>query len=189
MENAGQKSLKITDELIKIDAETSENPQLTKRLQESLVFQLNKKELDLNKIKIDADELGLRNLSALLESDNQIVWRENGMLYASDQDFYNFERLIPKNTKLFMLGATLSLSKDKPSFPDLLGFTDYRFFKIEGNQATNQQLLTVTDAPNIKNLSLIDYADYTANSIGELSKFEFANGGLIYFKNGFDFCC
>ena len=45
MENAGQKSLKITDELIKIDAETSENPQLTKRLQESLVFQLNKKEL------------------------------------------------------------------------------------------------------------------------------------------------
>ena len=170
MENAGQKSLKITDELIKIDAETSENPQLTKRLQESLVFQLNKKELDLNKIKIDADELGLRNLSALLESDNQIVWRENGMLYASDQDFYNFERLIPKNTKLFMLGATLSLSKDKPSFPDLLGFTDYRFFKIEGNQATNQQLLTVTDAPNIKNLSLIDYADYTANSIGELSK-------------------
>lgn len=92
------------------------------------------------------------------------------MLYASDQDFYNFERLIPKNTKLFMLGATLSLSKDKPSFPDLLGFTDYRFFKIEGNQATNQQLLTVTDAPNIKNLSLIDYADYTANSIGELSK-------------------
>ena len=32
MENAGQKSLKITDELIKIDAETSENPQLTKRL-------------------------------------------------------------------------------------------------------------------------------------------------------------
>ena len=170
MENAGQKSLKITDELIKIDAETSENPQLTKRLQESLVFQLNKKELDLNKIKIDADELGLRNLSALLEADNQIVWRENGMLYASDQDFYNFERLIPKNTKLFMLGATLSLSKDKPSFPDLLGFTDYRFFKIEGNQATNQQLLTVTDAPNIKNLSLIDYADYTANSIGELSK-------------------
>jgi len=112
----------------------------------------------------------LRNLSALLEADNQIVWRENGMLYASDQDFYNFERLIPKNTKLFMLGATLSLSKDKPSFPDLLGFTDYRFFKIEGNQATNQQLLTVTDAPNIKNLSLIDYADYTANSIGELSK-------------------
>lgn len=170
MENAGQKSLKITDELIKIDAETSENPQLTKRLQESLVFQLNKKELDLNKIKIDADELGLRNLSALLEADNQIVWRENGMLYASDQDFYNFERLIPKNTKLFMLGATLSLSKNKPSFPDLLGFTDYRFFKIEGNQATNQQLLTVTDAPNIKNLSLIDYADYTANSIGELSK-------------------
>ena len=170
MENAGQKSLKITDELIKIDAETSENPQLTKRLQESLVFQLNKKELDLNKIKIDADELGLRNLSALLEADNQIIWRENGMLYASDKDFYNFERLIPKNTKLFMLGATLSLSKEKPSFPDLLGFTDYRFFKIEGNQATNQQLLTVTDAPNIKNLSLIDYADYTANSIGELSK-------------------
>ncbi len=170
MENAGQKSIKITDELLKIDSESSENPQLTKRLQESLVFQLNKKELDLSKIKIDADELGLTELSALLEADNQIVWRENGILYSSDQDFYNFERLIPKGTKLFMLGATLSLSKDKPSFPELLGFKDYRFFKIEASQATNQELLTVADAPNIKNVSLIDYADYTADTIAELAK-------------------
>lgn len=170
MENAGQKSIKITDELLKIDSESSENPQLTKRLQESLVFQLNKKELDLSKIKIDADELGLTELSALLEADNQIVWRENGILYSSDQDFYNFERLIPKETKLFMLGATLSLSKDKPSFPELLGFKDYRFFKVEASQATNQELLTVADAPNIKNVSLIDYADYTADTIAELAK-------------------
>ncbi|WP_181810886.1 helicase C-terminal domain-containing protein [Lactococcus cremoris] len=170
MENAGQKSIKITDELLKIDSESSENPQLTKRLQESLVFQLNKKELDLSKIKMDADELGLTELSALLEADNQIVWRENGILYSSDQDFYNFERLIPKETKLFMLGATLSLSKDKPSFPELLGFKDYRFFKIEASQATNQELLTVADAPNIKNVSLIDYADYTADTIAELAK-------------------
>ena len=170
MENAGQKSIKITDELLKIDSESSENPQLTKRLQESLVFQLNKKELDLSKIKIDADELGLTELSALLEADNQIVWRENDILYSSDQDFYNFERLIPKETKLFMLGATLSLSKDKPSFPELLGFKDYRFFKIEASQATNQELLTVADAPNIKNVSLIDYADYTADTIAELAK-------------------
>ncbi|MGO3379519.1 MAG: helicase C-terminal domain-containing protein [Lactococcus cremoris] len=170
MENAGQKSIKITDELLKIDSESSENPQLTKRLQESLVFQLNKKELDLSKIKIDVDELGLTELSALLEADNQIVWRENGILYSSDQDFYNFERLIPKETKLFMLGATLSLSKDKPSFPELLGFKDYRFFKIEASQATNQELLTVADAPNIKNVSLIDYADYTADTIAELAK-------------------
>lgn len=170
MENAGQKSIKITDELLKIDSESSENPQLTKRLQESLVFQLNKKELDLSKIKIDADELGLTELSALLEADNQIVWRENGILYSSDQDFYNFERLIPKETKLFMLGATLSLSKDKPSFPELLGFKDYRFFKIEASQATNQELLTMADAPNIKNVSLIDYADYTADTIAELAK-------------------
>ncbi|WP_332372661.1 helicase C-terminal domain-containing protein [Lactococcus cremoris] len=170
MENAGQKSIKITDELLKIDSESSENPQLTKRLQESLVFQLNKKELDLSKIKIDADELGLTELSALLEDDNQIVWRENDILYSSDQDFYNFERLIPKETKLFMLGATLSLSKDKPSFPELLGFKDYRFFKIEGSQATNQELLTMADAPNIKNVSLIDYADYTTDTIAELAK-------------------
>lgn len=170
MENAGQKSIKITDELLKIDSESSENPQLTKRLQESLVFQLNKKELDLSKIKIDADELGLTELSALLEADNQIVWRENDILYSSDQDFYNFERLIPKETKLFMLGATLSLSKDKPSFPELLGFKDYRFFKIEGSQATNQELLTMADAPNIKNVSLIDYADYTTDTIAELAK-------------------
>ncbi|MCT4415954.1 3'-5' exonuclease [Lactococcus cremoris] len=170
MENAGQKSIKITDELLKIDSESSENPQLTKRLQESLVFQLNKKELDLSKIKIDVDELGLTELSALLEADNQIVWRENDILYSSDQDFYNFERLIPKETKLFVLGATLSLSKDKPSFPELLGFKDYRFFKIEGSQATNQELLTMADAPNIKNVSLIDYADYTADTIAELAK-------------------
>ncbi|WP_190289053.1 helicase C-terminal domain-containing protein [Lactococcus kimchii] len=169
MENAGQKSLKITDELLKIDPSTSENPQLTKRLQESLVFQLNKKILDPVKIKMDADELGLTELSALLAAENQIIWRENGRIYASEQDFYNFEKLIPQTTKLFMFGATLSLSKDKPSFPELLGFNDYRFFKIDSEVAKNQELITLTDSPNIKNLNLIDYAHYTADTIGQLS--------------------
>ena len=172
MESAGQRSLKIADELVKIDAAVSENPQLIKRLQESLVYQLNKKELDLAKIKMDAQELGLTELSAFLEDEQQIVWRENGQLFASTRDFYNFAQLIPQATKLMMIGATLSLSKDKPSFPELLGFADYRFFKIDGHPVPNQELIALTDAPNIKNLSVVDYADYTASTLAELARLE-----------------
>ncbi|MCL2113749.1 MAG: exonuclease domain-containing protein [Streptococcaceae bacterium] len=169
MENAGQQSVKITDELIKIDIENSENPQLIKRLEESLVFQLNKKELNLEKIKIDSEELKLSALTEILSVPNSIIWRENDKIFASKQDFYNFSKLIPKETKLFMLGATLSLSKDKPSFPDLLGFDDYRFFKIEGEQAKNQELFALTDGPNVKNTSVVDYSNYTAAAIEELA--------------------
>lgn len=172
LEKSSQKTLRITDELIKIDPTMTENPQLTKRLQESLVFQLNKKELNLEKIKIDADELGLTDLSALVGGENQIVWREKDQIFASQQEFYNFEHLIPATTKLFMIGATLSLSKSRPSYPELLGFTDYRFFKVDGEQAENQELLIVTDSPKIKNTSVIDYADYTAQTIGELAQFK-----------------
>ena len=170
MERLGQKSLRITDELVKIDATDS---QLNKRLRESLIFQLGKKELDIEKIKLDATELGLSALTEMLSEPNQIVWRENDLLYATSNDFYNFASLIPDTTKLYMLGATLSLSKDKPAFPELLGFAEYDFFKIAGQPVKNQELLVVEDAPGVKNVSLIDYAHYTAEAIAELAELDF----------------
>lgn len=169
MENLGQKSLKITDELLKIEPQT----QLEKRLQESLVYQLNKKELDAEKIRLDATELGLTDLSNLLERSDSIIWRENDRLFVSKSDFYNFAQLLPEQTKLFMIGATLSLTPEKPSFPELLGFADYRFFEIVGKPAENQCLFAVSDAPPVKNTGVIDYAHYTAEVVAELAELNF----------------
>lgn len=170
MEKMNQKSLRITDELVKIDSSES---QLVKRLQESLLFQLNKKELDVEKIKLDAQELGLSALTELLDVENPIVWKENDQLFVSHHDFYNFAQLIPSQTKIYMIGATLSLSKSNPSFPELLGFSDYRFYKIEGQQAKNQEMIAVSDAPNVKNTSVIDYAHFTAEAISEMAELGF----------------
>lgn len=170
MEKMNQKSLRITDELVKIDSSES---QLVKRLQESLLFQLNKKELDVEKIKLDAQELGLSALTELLDAENPIVWKENDQLFVSHHDFYNFAQLIPSQTKIYMIGATLSLSKSNPSFPELLGFSDYRFYKIEGQQAKNQEMIAVSDAPNVKNTSVIDYAHFTAEAISEMAELGF----------------
>lgn len=169
MEKLGQKSLKITDELLKIDP----NSQLMKRLQESLVFQMNKKELDLEKIKLDAEELHLTELSNFLNEPNQIVWRENDALFATESDFYNFSQLVPASTKLFMIGATLSLTPEKPAFPELLGFSDYHFYKIGGKRIKNQTLFAITDGPNVKHTGTINYANYTANVIAALAELDF----------------
>ncbi|MFC4652132.1 helicase C-terminal domain-containing protein [Lactococcus nasutitermitis] len=167
MENLGQQSIKITDELVKIDTTGS---QLTKRLQESLIFQLSKKQLDLDKIRLDAEELGLTELSKIVSVPDSFVWRENDRLFSSQKDFYNFAQRVPKTSKLFMLGATLSLSDEKPTFPELLGFDDYQFFKIKGNVAENQQLFVINDGPNVKNTGTIDYAHYTAEAVAELAE-------------------
>ncbi|WP_096817713.1 helicase C-terminal domain-containing protein [Lactococcus fujiensis] len=170
MEKLGQKSIRITDELLKIDGTES---QLKKRLQESLVYQLNKKNLDLAKIRLDAEELGLSELTDLLSDKHAIVWKENDRLFASNNDFYNFAQLVPESTKLYMIGATLSLSDKNPSFPELLGFREYHFYKILGEKAKNQELIAMTDGPNVKNTSIIDYAHYTAEAIAELAELGF----------------
>ena len=170
MEQINQKSIRLTDELLKIDPEES---QLKKRLQESLIYQLSKKEIQVDKIRLDAQELGLSALTELLSEPDALVFKAQDRLYASRPDFYNFAKLVPKETKLFMIGATLSLSEKEPLFPELLGFSEYHFFKIESEPVKNQKLFVINDSPNVKNTSVMDYAHYTAQAIAQLSELDF----------------
>ncbi|GBG96234.1 helicase C-terminal domain-containing protein [Lactococcus termiticola] len=167
MENLNQKSVKLTDELIKVDASSSH---LVKRLQESLVYQLSKKELDIEKINMDATELGLTELSDLTSDSERFVWIEDNRIISSTTDFYDFAKLIPSGTKTYMLGASLSLSDDDPVFPGLLGFSHYDFFKFPSQQVSNQKISVILDGPPVKNTTNLAYAQYLAEKAKLLSK-------------------
>ena len=148
-----------------------ENSHLNKRLVESLTFQLKNKKLDSEKIALDARELGLKELAEIFEHPEQnFIWREGDMVHASSTDFYNFEKLVPSGTKIYMLGATLSLTEDKPIFPELLGFKDYRFFKFDSHPADNQEIFIVSDGPHIKNTGVMAYAHYVADKVSEVAE-------------------
>lgn len=168
LEKANQKSVQISEQLEAVDIE---NSHLNKRLLESLTFQLNNKKLDAEKIALDASELGLKPLVEIFENPTQsFIWRDGDTLYASSTDFYNFEKLLPKGIKTYMLGATLSLTEDKPVFPELMGFKDYRFFKFEGHPADNQEIIILSDGPHIKNSGIMTYAHYVSEKISEVAE-------------------
>jgi len=168
LERANQKSVKISEQLETVD---TENSHLNKRLVESLTFQLKNKKLDSEKIALDARELGLKELADIFEHPEQnFIWRDGDIVHASSTDFYNFEKLVPSETKIYMLGATLSLTEDKPIFPELLGFKDYRFFKFDSHPAENQEIFIVSDGPHIKNTGVMAYAHYVADKISEVAE-------------------
>ncbi len=168
LEKANQKTLKISEQLEKVDVEASH---LSRRLMESLTFQLANKKLDAEKIALDARELGLNELADIFDAPEQhFIWRDGDIVHASNSDFYNFEKLVPERTKLYLLGATLALTEDKPMFPELLGFKNYRFFKFDSRPAENQEIILLTDGPFIKNTGIIAYAHYVADKISEVAE-------------------
>ncbi|MCL2858755.1 MAG: exonuclease domain-containing protein, partial [Streptococcaceae bacterium] len=168
MEKSGQQSVNVKKYFTDLKEEGL--PILQERLMESLAFQLEKKKFDLEKIKLDASELGFTELENMLQADNRFVWKEGEILYSSELDFYNFAGLVPHTTKLYMIGASLSLTEEKKTYPELLGFEDYRFFTFGREQVKNQQMIIVTDSPAVKNISQSDYAEYLADSILQLRK-------------------
>ncbi|GFH41846.1 3'-5' exonuclease [Lactococcus hodotermopsidis] len=169
LENAQQKSVKVLDELVKVNIHTS---QLHKRLLESLTHQLSRRQLDIEKIRLDANELGLTAITDILSNPTDFVWLKNHVLTASPEDFLNFSALIPEKTKTFLIGATLSMSDKKPIFPELLGFSDYTFDSISQEVAANQQVFVATDSADLTKLSPYQYAHFLAQRIQELQKLE-----------------
>ncbi|GFH40743.1 helicase C-terminal domain-containing protein [Lactococcus insecticola] len=165
LENAQQKSVKLLDELVKVNQHKS---QLTKRLLESLTHQLSRRQLDVAKIRLDAEELGLTEITRVLDKPSDFVWIQNHVLTSSPEDFLNFSAMIPETTKTFLIGATLSMSEKSAIFPELLGFSDYTFDTITANIADNQQVFVATDAPDLTRLSPGDYAQFIGQKIQEL---------------------
>ena len=87
LEQAHQKSVKLVDELVKVETHASH---LHKRLVESLTYQLSRRQLDIEKIRIDAKELGLSAISDVLVNPDDFVWVQNHVLKSSPKDFLNF---------------------------------------------------------------------------------------------------
>lgn len=167
LENAQQKSVKILDELVKVVSHTS---QLRKRLVERLTYQLSLRQLDIEKIRLDATELGLDAITDVLANPDDFIWMQDHVLKSSPTDFLNFSAMIPKATKVYLIGATLAMSETKAVFPELLGFSDYTFDTVAADKITNQKVFVATDSPDITTLSPQAYADFLSEKIQELKK-------------------
>lgn len=167
LENAQQKSVKILDELVKVNRYGS---QLEKRLLESLTHHLSRRQLNVDKIRLDAQELGLTAITDVLANPDDFVWIQNHILKSSPQDFLNFAAMIPQQTKTFLIGATLSMSEKKAIFPELLGFTDYTFDRLPQGQRDNQHVYVATDALDITQASPQAYAEFVAQQVQDLAR-------------------
>ena len=167
LEQAHQKSVKLVDELVKVETHTSN---LQKRLVESLTYQLSRRQLDIDKIRIDAKELGLSAINDVLENPDDFVWVQHHVLKSSPRDFLNFAAMIPKETKTFLIGATLVMSKKRAVFPELLGFTDYTFDVIPAEKQDNQKIFVASDSPDLTTISAQAYAEYLSQEIQRFKK-------------------
>ena len=167
LEQAHQKSVKLVDELVKVETHASH---LHKRLVESLTYQLSRRQLDIEKIRIDAKELGLSAISDVLVNPDDFVWVQNHVLKSSPKDFLNFAAMIPKETKTFLIGATLVMSKKRAVFPELLGFTDYTFDVIPAEKQDNQKVFVASDSPDLTTISAQAYAEYLSQEIQRFKK-------------------
>lgn len=168
LEQAHQKTVKLIDELVKVETHTSK---LQKRLLESLTYQLSRRQLDIGKIRLDAQELGLSAISDVLANPDDFVWVKNHVLKSSPKDFLNFAAMIPKVTKTYLIGATLMMSEKRTVFPELLGFLDYTFDVIPAEKSDNQKIFVAKDSPDLTNLSAQAYAEYLAKQIQLYQKF------------------
>ncbi|MDR1606728.1 MAG: DEAD/DEAH box helicase [Streptococcaceae bacterium] len=167
LENAQQKSVKVLDELVKVNAHTS---QLQKRLLESLTYQLSRRQLNVDKIRLDAQELGLTAITDVLANPDDFVWLQHHLLKSSPEDFLNFAAILPRTTKTYLIGATLAMSEKQAVFPELLGFSDYTFDRIPQEKAENQLVFVATDSGDVTSLSPSEYAHFLAQRIQELAQ-------------------
>jgi ATP-dependent DNA helicase DinG len=167
LENAQQKSVKVLDELVKVNIHQS---QLQKRLLESLTHQLSRRQLDIDKIRLDAQELGLTAMTDVLAEPTDFVWLQNHVLKSSPADFLNFAAMVPAKTKIFLIGATLAMSEKKAVFPELLGFSDYTFDTIVAEKSANQRVLVATDSADVTTLSPQAYAHFLSERLQDLMR-------------------
>ncbi|WEV60416.1 exonuclease domain-containing protein [Streptococcaceae bacterium ESL0729] len=149
------------------------DPNLLRRVISSLNFHINHLPQARDKILVDAREFGLKNLLDFFgpvdaSVDDSYIWKQGDYLYKSPKDFLNFKGLLPDELKVYLIGATLSISQKNHKLPELLGFTDYSYDELMPQRANNQEIYVVTDGPNIGNLSNANLAAYTFENITRL---------------------
>lgn len=167
LENAQQKSVKLLDELVKVNRHAS---QLHRRLLESLTHQLSRRQLNVDKIRLDAQELDLTAITDVLANPEDFIWIQNHVLKSSPTDFLNFAAMIPQATKTYLIGATLAMSEKQAVFPELLGFTDYTFDRMPLEKINNQQVYVATDSVDVTTESPENYAKFISEQVRQVAK-------------------
>ncbi|WEV44923.1 exonuclease domain-containing protein [Streptococcaceae bacterium ESL0687] len=149
------------------------DPNLLRRVTSSLNFHINHLPQSREKILVDAQEFGLKDLLEFLgQTDDSYIWKQGDYLYKSPKDFLDFKGLLPDKLKVYLIGATLSVSEKNHRLPELLGFTDYTYDELAAQRAKNQEVYMVTDGPNIGNLSNANLAAYTFENISQLVRLD-----------------
>ena len=189
LENLSRKSYLLTDLLEQLDqALSTEEGMLERRLMESIRFELyhlmdqflsGKRRMcpstTMTQLRQDFSELDIPVLQ-----EYQKFFCSDGEFWLSASEFSSkkvlissshhqrllFSEIFPDSCQLLGISATLEISS-RVSLPELLGFPDAAFDRLDEQFQENQEILVVKDFPLVTETSQEDYAQALVNLIEE----------------------
>ena len=189
LENLSRKSYLLTDLLEQLDqALSTEEGMLERRLMESIRFELchlmdqflsGKRRIcpssTISQLRQDFSELDMP-----VFQEYQQFFYSDGEFWLSASEFSSkkieisssrhqrilFSEIFPDSCQLLGISATLEISS-RVSLPELLGFPDAAFDRLDEQFQENQEILVVKDFPLVTETSQEDYAQALVNLIEE----------------------
>ena len=191
LENLSQKSFLLNDLVDQLDhIMAQESGMLQRRLMESIRFELyhlmdqflsGKRRMcpstTMTQLRQDFSELDIPVLQ-----EYQKFFCSDGEFWLSASEFSSkkvlisssrhqrllFSEIFPDSCQLLGISATLEISS-RVSLPELLGFPDAAFDRLEEQFQENQEILIVKDFPLVTEISQEDYAQALVNLIEEVT--------------------
>ena len=191
LENLSQKSFLLNDLVDQLDhIMAQESGMLQRRLMESIRFELyhlmdqflsGKRRMcpstTMTQLRQDFSELDIPVLQ-----EYQKFFCSDGEFWLSASEFSSkkvlisssrhqrllFSEIFPDSCQLLGISATLEISS-RVSLPELLGFPDAAFDRLDEQFQENQEILVVKDFPLVTEISQEDYALALVNLIEEVT--------------------
>ena len=191
LENLSQKSFLLNDLVDQLDhIMAQESGMLQRRLMESIRFELchlmdqflsGKRRMcpstTMTQLRQDFSELDIPVLQ-----EYQKFFCSDGEFWLSASEFSSkkvlisssrhqrllFSEIFPDSCQLLGISATLEISS-RVSLPELLGFPDAAFDRLDEQFQENQEILIVKDFPLVTEISQEDYAQALVNLIEEVT--------------------
>lgn len=126
---------------------------------------------------LELDQPDLVDLQACFAEHYGHFWLSSSMMEGKRQlhltaarlDFLKFSDFLPDTTQLLCVSATLQLSK-KVAVAHLLGFDQAPVAVVPSQPQQHQELIAVTNAPDMTQMSETAYATFIAEQLAELSQ-------------------
>ena len=191
LENLSQKSFLLNDLVDQLDhIMAQESGMLQRRLMESIRFELchlmdqflsGKRRMcpssTISKLRQDFSELDMP-----VFQEYQQFFCSDGEFWLSASEFSSkkieisssrhqrllFSEIFPYSCQLLGISATLEISS-RVSLPELLGFPDAAFDRLDEQFQENQEIIVVKDFPLVTETSQEDYAQALVNLIEEVT--------------------